>query len=94
MKTLKISMGIIILSLMVISCKNEVQPETKTVEIEQTSMVKEMDENAVIAKAEFNIDGMSHFLVASILGHGSFATLPRKNTIWSLLPHLGSWTPC
>jgi Cu+-exporting ATPase len=59
MKTLKISMGIIILSLMVISCKNEVQPETKTVEIEQTSMVKEMDENAVIAKAEFNIDGMS-----------------------------------
>jgi Cu+-exporting ATPase len=58
MKTLKISLGIVLLSFMIISCKNEVQPETKTVEIEETSMVKEMDENAVIAKAEFNIDGM------------------------------------
>ena len=58
MKTLKISLGIVLLSLLVLSCKNEVQPETKTVEVEETSMVKEMDENAVIAKAEFNIEGM------------------------------------
>ena len=59
MKTFKISLGIVLFSLMILSCKNEVQPETKTVEIEETSMVKEMDENAVIAKAEFNIEGMS-----------------------------------
>lgn len=59
MKTFKMSLGIVLLSLMIISCKNEVQPEIKTVEAEETSIVKEMDENAVIAKAEFNIEGMS-----------------------------------
>jgi len=59
MKTLKISLGIILFSVMVWSCKNEVQPETKTVEIEETAIVNEIDENAVIAKAEFNIEGMS-----------------------------------
>ena len=58
MNTLKISLGIVLLSLMIISCKNENQPETKTVEVEETTKVKEMEENAVIAMAEFNIDGM------------------------------------
>jgi Cu+-exporting ATPase len=59
MKTLKICLGIVLLSLMVISCKNEVHPEAKTVEIEDLSMMNEMDENAVLAKAEFNLEGMS-----------------------------------
>ena len=59
MKALKISLGIFLLSVMVWSCKNEIQPETKTVEIEETAIVNEIDENAVIAKAEFNIEGMS-----------------------------------
>ena len=59
MKTLKISLGIFLLSVLVWSCKNEVQPVTKTVEVEEIKEVNEIDENAMIAKAEFNIEGMS-----------------------------------
>jgi len=59
MKTLKISLGIFLLSVMVWSCKNEVQPETKTVEAEEVKEMNKIDENALIAKAEFNIEGMS-----------------------------------
>ena len=59
MKTLKISLGVFLLSLIVWSCKNDVQPETKTVEVAEVKEVNEIDENALIAKAEFNIEGMS-----------------------------------
>ena len=59
MKTLKISLGIFLLSILVWSCKNDVQPETKTVDVENVNEVNEIDENAIIAKAEFNIEGMS-----------------------------------
>ena len=59
MKTLKISLAIFLLSVLVWSCKNEVQPVTKTVEVEEIKEVNEIDENAMIAKAEFNIEGMS-----------------------------------
>ena len=57
MKTLKLVLGIALFSLVLWSCKNE--PETKTVEVEETKVVNEIDANATIAKAEFKIDGMT-----------------------------------
>ncbi|WP_443634869.1 heavy metal-associated domain-containing protein [Candidatus Marifrigoribacter sp. Uisw_064] len=59
MKTIKILLGIAFLSIAVWSCKNEVTPETKTVEVETTEVKKQLDPDAVIAKAEFNIEGMT-----------------------------------
>lgn len=52
-----------ILSLLLIftllsSCKNEVQPEIKTVDVE-TESLKKLDPNAKYAKAEFTIEGMT-----------------------------------
>ena len=57
MKTLKLVLGIALFSVVLWSCKNE--PETKTVEVEETKLVNEIDANATIAKAEFKIDGMT-----------------------------------
>ena len=57
MKTLKLVLGIALFSVVLWSCKNE--PETKTVEVEETKAVNEIDANATIAKAEFKIDGMT-----------------------------------
>ncbi len=57
MKTLKLVLGIVLLSAIVWSCKNE--PETKTIEIEETNSVNEINANATIAKAEFKIKGMT-----------------------------------
>lgn len=59
MKTIKVLLGVAFLSIAVWSCKNEVTPETKTVEVEATDVKKQMDPNAVLAKAEFNIEGMT-----------------------------------
>ena len=57
MKTLKLLLGIALFSVVLWSCKNE--PETKTVEVEETKAVNEIDENATLAKAEFKIEGMT-----------------------------------
>lgn len=59
MKTLKTFLVLAILSLIVISCKNNTEPETKTVEVESTETKKEIAADATIAKAEFNIEGMT-----------------------------------
>lgn len=60
MKTIKTIFVIAVLALVVVSCKNETQLETKTVDNETTSEVKkEIDANATIAKAEFTIEGMT-----------------------------------
>lgn len=59
MKTIKVLLGVAFLSIAVWSCKNETAPETKTVEVETTEVKKQIDPNAVIAKAEFNIEGMT-----------------------------------
>ncbi len=57
MKTLKLVVGIALFSVVVWSCKNE--PKIETVEVAETIAVKEVDANATIAKAEFNIEGMT-----------------------------------
>lgn len=61
MKTLKKILAIAVLSLAFFSCKNEVQPEVKTVEVEQAkeTVKSEVDPNATYAKAEFKIEGMT-----------------------------------
>ena len=59
MKTLKLIAGIAFLSVAVWSCKNEAEPETKIVEIDATEVKSEIAIDAKMAKAEFNIEGMT-----------------------------------
>ena len=59
MKTLKLVLAIAVLSLVAFSCKNEKELETKTIEVEATEVKKEISADATIAKAEFNIEGMT-----------------------------------
>lgn len=64
MNTLKNILVIAFISVSVLACKNESQPEVKTIETEITSEVntkeeKQLDPNATYAKAEFSIEGMT-----------------------------------
>ncbi len=64
MKTLKKILVVALISVSVMACKNDVQPEVKTVEIAVNSEVntkeaKQLDPNATYAKAEFGIEGMT-----------------------------------
>lgn len=61
MKTLKNICIVSILALVISSCKNETQPEVKTVEVEVTKkdIAEAFDPNASYAKVEFSIDGMT-----------------------------------
>ncbi|WP_055434714.1 cation transporter [Lacinutrix algicola] len=62
MKKLKNILAIAIITVAAFSCKNEAQPEVKTVETAETEVkvVKaELDPNATYAKAEFKIEGMT-----------------------------------
>lgn len=60
MKTIKTILVLAVLSIFIVSCKNETKPEVKTVETEiQTDAEKTVDPNATYAKAEFGIEGMT-----------------------------------
>lgn len=61
MKTFKTLVLLTVLALFSISCKDNAQPEVKTVEMEQstTTSEKQLDPNATYAKAEFGIEGMT-----------------------------------
>lgn len=61
MKTFKTIIFLTTLALVAVSCKDNAQPEVKTVEMEQSSTVseKQLDPNATYAKAEFGIEGMT-----------------------------------
>ena len=64
MNTLKNILVVAFISVVVMACKNEAQPEVKTVETEvnsevNTSEAKQLDPNATYAKAEFGIEGMT-----------------------------------
>lgn len=58
MKLIKFILTLIIITTFTFSCKNEKQPEVKTVET-VTEVAKETDPNATYAKAEFTIEGMT-----------------------------------
>lgn len=59
MKTLKnISLALLI-AIAFSACKNEATPEVKTVEVETSKKEKTLNPNAIYAKAEFGIDGMT-----------------------------------
>ena len=61
MKTLKHICIVVIMALVFTSCKNEAQPEVKTVAVEVTKkdVAQTLDPNATYAKVEFSIDGMT-----------------------------------
>ena len=59
MKNLKNILAIAIITIAAFSCKNEAQPEVKTVETEVEVAKAELDPNATYAKAEFKIEGMT-----------------------------------
>ncbi|MUU79859.1 heavy-metal-associated domain-containing protein [Winogradskyella endarachnes] len=61
MNTLKSISLIAIMALVFTSCKNESQPEVKTVDVEVTSkdVATTLDPNATYAKVEFGIEGMT-----------------------------------
>jgi Cu+-exporting ATPase len=61
MKILKNAGVVLMVALLVSSCKNEVQPEVKTVDVAvaQKDVAQALDPNATYAKVEFSIDGMT-----------------------------------
>ena len=58
MKTLKL-LTLVAITTFVFACKNDKQPELKTVETEKSEEIAELDPNANYAKAEFTIEGMT-----------------------------------
>ena len=61
MKTFKNVLSILVLTLVIFSCKNKNQPEVKTVDTEEktNTEIAKLDPNANYAKAEFTINGMT-----------------------------------
>ncbi len=60
MNTIKNIITIVVVVLFSISCKNETNPEVKTIEVENAlKATNEIDPNASYAKAEFTIEGMT-----------------------------------
>ena len=58
MKTLKNIVMLLVVVVAFTACKNNEQPEVKTVETAANN-VRELDPNATYAKAEFKINGMT-----------------------------------
>ena len=58
-KILKLAIGIALTSSVMWSCKNETEPQVKTVETAEVTTKKEIAADAKLAKAEFNIEGMT-----------------------------------
>ena len=59
MRILKLAIGIALTSSIMWSCKNEAEPQVKTVETAEVTTKKEIPADAKLAKAEFNIEGMT-----------------------------------
>ena len=70
MKTAKCYLLLLLIITISVSCKNKVEPEIKTVNIEPET-TKTTDPNASFAKAEFTIDGMTCAI-------GCAATIQKK----------------
>ncbi|MEM1001286.1 MAG: heavy metal-associated domain-containing protein [Bacteroidota bacterium] len=63
MKAIKNLVLVMALSITVVACKNNQEPEVKTVEVayseKSEATEKKLDPNATFAKVEFSIDGMT-----------------------------------
>lgn len=59
MKKIKNILVIAIIVITALNCKNEAQPEIKTVETQVEAIKQKLDPNATYAKAEFKIEGMT-----------------------------------
>ena len=61
MKTIKNILAVLVITLIAFNCKNEAQPEIKTIgtEVALEAAKVELDPNATYAKAEFKIEGMT-----------------------------------
>mgnify|MGYP001564640120 FL=1 len=61
MKIFKSIIVIVAISLSVLACKNNIEPEVKTVDLETSNKktTAKLDPNATYAKVEFNIKGMT-----------------------------------
>ncbi len=58
MRNLKYIFSVVVLTLFIFSCKNETQPETKTVDTETTAKEKILNPDAEYISASFEIEGM------------------------------------
>jgi Cu+-exporting ATPase len=59
MKIIKNISLLVVLAITFFACKNNAEPEIKTVETEVNAEIAQLDPNADYAKAEFGIDGMT-----------------------------------
>jgi len=61
MNTIKNVFSLVVVMLIIVACKNETEPEVKTVEVNVTSksVTPTIDENATFAKVEFGVEGMT-----------------------------------
>ncbi|MBD0823586.1 heavy-metal-associated domain-containing protein [Aestuariibaculum marinum] len=50
---------IALLSLLAFNCKNKAEAEIKTIEVATTNTAQKLDPNAIYAKAEFTVEGMT-----------------------------------
>ena len=59
MKNFKLTLVILLICVSVWSCKNETEPEIKIIKTSESLINTKMDNDKILAKAEFNIEGMT-----------------------------------
>jgi Cu+-exporting ATPase len=59
MKNFKLNLVILLICVAVWSCKNETEPEIKIIKTSESLANAKMDNDKILAKAEFNIEGMT-----------------------------------
>ncbi len=59
MKNFKLTLVILLICVAVWSCKNKTEPEIKIIKTSESLINTKMDNDKILAKAEFNIEGMT-----------------------------------
>ena len=59
MKNFKLTLVILLICVAVWSCKNETEPEIKIIKTSESLANTKMDNDKILAKAEFNVEGMT-----------------------------------
>ena len=59
MKNFKLTLVILLICVAVWSCKNETEPEIKIIKTSESLIKTKIDNDKILAKAEFNIKGMT-----------------------------------